>query len=121
MDPVFDKPLKDDNTIRYRGRTHSSTGRLSLGIGISGWVVFAVLILESINPPAGSDRIGIIGCLDLILGILGMLFGGRGLRDGHRGGRDERDGRRRGGPVGPGPRARDGVPSSRPSPQRVGL
>ena len=81
MDPVFDKPLKEDKTIRYRGRTHSSTGRLSLGIGIAGWVVFAVLILESINPPAGSDRIGIIGCLDLILGIFGMLFGGRGLRE----------------------------------------
>ena len=81
MDTVFDKPLKEDNAIRYRGRTHSSTGRLSLGVGIAGWVVFAVLILESINPPAGSYRIGIIGCLDLILGILGMLFGGRGLRE----------------------------------------
>ena len=47
MDPVFEKPLKEDSKVRYRGRNHSAMGRLSLGIGIVGWVVFLILVIES--------------------------------------------------------------------------
>lgn len=81
MNSVFDKPLKEDSKVRYRGRNHSAMGRLSLGIGIVGWVVFLVLVIESRTAPADSNRLGVLGGLDLLLGVFGMLFGGRGLRE----------------------------------------
>ena len=81
MDPIFDKPLKDESRIRYRGRNHSAMGRLALGIGIIGWVIFLILILESTKAPADSHRIGLIGLFTFILAAIGILFGGKGLRE----------------------------------------
>ncbi|MBQ6105203.1 MAG: hypothetical protein IJL03_04550 [Lachnospiraceae bacterium] len=81
MDPIFEKPLKEESTIRYRGRNHSAVGRLSIGIGVIGWVIFLVLIWESRTAAAGSSKIGITALADFVLAVFGMLFGGRGLRE----------------------------------------
>ena len=81
MDPVFDKPLKEDSKVRYRGRNHSAMGRLSLGIGVVGWVVFLILVVESRAAQGDSMRLGTIGALDFLLGVFGLIFGGRGLRE----------------------------------------
>lgn len=81
MDPVFDKPLKEESTIRYRGRNHSAVGRLSIGIGVIGWIVFLILVWESRTASPDSMKIGITGLLDFVLAVFGLLFGGRGLRE----------------------------------------
>ncbi len=81
MDPIFDKPLKEESTIRYRGRSHSAMGRLSLGIGVIGWVIFLILIWESRTASPDSMKIGTTALLDFVLAVFGLLFGGRGLRE----------------------------------------
>ena len=81
MDPIFDKSLKEESEIRYRGRNHSAMGRLAVGIGIVGWSVFLILVIESRTADPESQRIGIIGVMDFILAAFGVFFGGRGLRE----------------------------------------
>ena len=81
MDPVFDKPLKEESTIRYRGRNHSAMGRLSLGIGIIGWVIFLFLIVESRKAAPDSAKVGITALGDFVLAVFGLVFGGRGFRE----------------------------------------
>ena len=81
MNPVFDKPLKEDSKVRYRGRNHSAMGRLSLGIGAVGWVVFLILVIESRTAAPDSNRLGVIGGMDFLLAAMGLLFGGFGLRE----------------------------------------
>lgn len=81
MDPIFDKPLKEESRIRYRGREHSAMGRLALGIGAIGWVIFLTLVWESRTADPATMRIGTIGAMDMLLAVFGIFFGGRGLRE----------------------------------------
>ncbi len=81
MDPIFEKPINEESRIRYRGRNHSAMGRLALGIGIVGWIIFLILVIESRTATLDSHRIGLIGLFTFILSVCGIIFGGRGLRE----------------------------------------
>lgn len=81
MNYIFDKPISEQSRIRYRGRNHSAMGRLALGIGIVGWVLFLVLVIDSGKASVDTERIGLLGAGDFVLAVIGMIFGGRGLRE----------------------------------------
>lgn len=81
MKEIFDRPLTEEKRIRYRGRNRSGVGRMSLILGILVWVIFAVLVWDTRGADVDYNRIAVLGILDFLLAIGGMVLAGRGWKE----------------------------------------
>ncbi len=81
MKEIFDRPLTEEKKIRYRGRNRSGIGRLSFVLGVVVWVIFLVLVWDARSESTDAGRIAILGFLDFLLAIGGMIIAGKGWKE----------------------------------------